>query len=113
MMAEMLRHFFAAVTGFCLVGSTLASACSSGDCEAPEGTEFYCERFGDYCDCGLKSAGGGGGERVDTCDGSLFVNGNCCFHPNTLSCRCDGEPVCTDNGTVVLSCSDAFADLGC
>jgi hypothetical protein len=105
-----LRLLYPTLVLTTLITSTIASGCSSSDCDVPEGFDLFCERFGDYCDCGLKPVDGTGGTRVDTCDARQFVGGNCCFHPNTISCRCDGVPVCTDNGTVLGSCSDAFAD---
>jgi hypothetical protein len=60
---------------------------------------------GSYCDCALSLGTGGG-----TCNGAQFGSaGNCCLHPDTLTCRCDANPGCSGGGTVVDSCSTALA----
>lgn len=94
------------------LAAALVALCGYGcsnDCEAPDGFEFFCERFEDYCDCGPKPTSGTLGERVSTCEAAEFEGGNCCFHPDTASCRCDGYPGCSRSGTPVSSCSEALS----
>jgi hypothetical protein len=90
----------------CGNGGTVVQSCSQSMAQVQVACTSATGSTGPYCNCALTLSGGGGG----SCDGAQFGSkGNCCLHPDTLSCRCDGNPGCSGGGTVVESCSTALA----